>query len=156
MGRSRKPAEAQKGHLTLMENEQRAAEQQSVVTDREQLKKVPSKFLINNLARLEWKRITLELASIDIVGNLDRNNLIGYCNSWAKYVEVTQQLEEQELTVSGKNGEVKNPLIEIQKNYADEIRKFGSLCGLTIDSRLKAAAIKTEQTKDQMKEMFGI
>ena len=43
----------------------------------------------------------------------------------------------------------------VQKKYAEEMRKFASLCGMTIDSRLKAAAMKVEKVKDEIKDEFG-
>ena len=50
---------------------------------------------------------------------------------------------------------VGNPMIDIQKKYAEEMRKFASLCGLTIDARLKAAAVKTGNEQDEVKQKFG-
>lgn len=50
---------------------------------------------------------------------------------------------------------VENPLIKIQKQYADEMRRFASLCGLTIDSRLKLAVQKTTKERKEIEEDFG-
>ncbi len=50
---------------------------------------------------------------------------------------------------------VRNPLIDIQANYADEMRKFAALCGLTIDSRLKAATTKINKTQEEIHKKFG-
>ena len=49
----------------------------------------------------------------------------------------------------------KNPLIDVQKTYAEEMRKFAALCGLTIDSRLKVAATKTSKQEQDITEQFG-
>lgn len=43
----------------------------------------------------------------------------------------------------------------IQKKYAEEMRKFASLCGLTIDSRLKAATIKIDKVENEIEDEFG-
>ena len=50
---------------------------------------------------------------------------------------------------------IPNPLIGIQKNYSEEMKKYSSLLGLTIDSRLKLAALKIEKGKDKVKDEFG-
>ena len=50
---------------------------------------------------------------------------------------------------------VKNPLIDIQTNYAAEMRKFAGLCGMTIDSRLKAAVQKVDEKEEKLEQKFG-
>lgn len=105
------------------------------------------------------RRIIKELEKISLVGNLDRNNLIGYCNAFSNYVKTTEQLKEQTYTVERQTRTgvimVRNPLIDIQRMYADEMRKFASACGLTIDARLKAAAVKTDHARSEIERKFG-
>lgn len=83
----------------------------------------------------------------------------GYCNAYANYIKATDILKEQTYYIDRetRNGVivVKNPMVDIQTNYANEMRKFASLCGLTIDSRLKAAVTKTEKTEEMIQERFG-
>ena len=38
--------------------------------------------IIDDVAKKEWRRIVKELDKINIVGNLDRNNIGGYCNGF--------------------------------------------------------------------------
>jgi phage terminase small subunit len=72
---------------------------------------------------------------------------------------VTAELKDQDYCIRRETRTgaiiVQNPLIGIQKNYADEMRRFAALCGLTIDSRLKAATVKTEQKDEEIKQKFG-
>lgn len=158
MGKTRKPIDMQKAHLTLVEKQNRKMEEESVTTGNNQLK-TPPKWLINDTAKKEWRRIVKELNKISIVGNLDYANLGGYCNAYANYIKATDILKEQKYYIDRetRNGVivVKNPMVDIQTNYANEMRKFASLCGLTIDSRLKAAVTKTEKTEEMIQERFG-
>lgn len=121
--------------------------------------KTPPRWLINDVAKKEWRRIVRELNKIQIVGNLDYANLGGYCNAYANYIQVTEILKDQTYSIERKTRTgtiiVKNPLVDIQTNYAAEMRRFAALCGLTIDSRLKAAVVKTEKTEDMITEKFG-
>ena len=39
--------------------------------------------------------------------------------------------------------------------YSDEMRKYSSLLGLSIDSRLKLATIKSKETKQDIVDDFG-
>lgn len=159
MGRSRKPADMQKGHVIKINEYQRKQEEEMVTVGKNQIQRAPS-FLVDNVAKNEWKRLTKELESIEIIGNLDRNNLAAYCNAFSKYVKVTKELAEAPFLVDKETRygkmKVQNPLIGIQKNYAEEMRRFAALCGLTIDSRLKAANIKTKKSEDELEEKFGI
>ena len=158
MPRAKKPIDMQKAHLTLIEKQNRKAEEDSVTTGNNQLK-TPPRWLINDVAKKEWRRIVRELTKIQIVGNLDYANLGGYCNAYANYIQVTEILKDQTYSIERETRTgtiiVKNPLVDIQTNYAAEMRRFAALCGLTIDSRLKAAVVKTEKTEDMITEKFG-
>lgn len=158
MARPKKPVKMQKSHLTQAEKETKAVEELSVTTGNEQLRKPPS-WLVDSVAKKEWKRIIKELEEIEIVGNLDYANLAGYCNAYANYIKVSKTLKDENYCIERHTRTgiiiVKNPLIDVQTNYASEMRKFASLCGMTIDSRLKAAVIKTEKTEDAINQRFG-
>lgn len=158
MGRRRKPKDMQKSHLTLAEKERREEEERVVTTGNEQLK-TPPEWLFNRVAKAEWRRITKELQKIEVVGNLDRANLAGYCNAYAAYRDVTEKLKDQNYCIERetRNGTmlVKNPLLSVQKEYAEEMRKFAALCGMTVDARLKAAVVKVDEKNTQIEEQFG-
>ena len=158
MPRAKKPIDMQKAHLSLVEKQNKRIEEESVTTGKNHLKKPPD-WLINDTAKREWRRIVKELDKIDIVGNLDRANLGGYCNAYANYIKATEILKDQDYYIERETRTgiivVKNPMVDIQTTYAAEMRKFASLCGLTIDSRLKAAVTKTEKAEDMIKQKFG-
>ena len=158
MARPKKPLDMQKAHLTLVEKQNRKFEEEMVSTGNNHLK-TPPNWLINDVAKKEWRRIVRELNKINIIGNLDYANLGWYCNAYANYIKATDILKEQSYYIDRetRNGVivVKNPMVDIQTNYASEMRRFAALCGLTIDSRLKAAVTKTEKTEDMIQQKFG-
>lgn len=158
MARPRKPIEMQKAHLTVVEKQKKKMEEECVKTGNSQLKR-PPEWLVNERAKKEWRRIVKELNKIGVVGNLDLANLGGYCNAYANYIEVTELMKEQPYYIERQTRTgtitVRNPLVDIQRIYAAEMRKFATLCGLTIDSRLKAAATKTENTDEMIQKKFG-
>lgn len=158
MSRPRKPIDMQKAHNAIVEKRNRKQEEQYVVTGNNQLKS-PPKWLVNDTAKKEWRRIVRELKQIEIVGNLDYANLAGYCNAYANYIKTTEILREQEYYIERETRTgtivVKNPMVDIQTTYAAEMRKFASLCGLTIDSRLKAAVVKKDKKEEAVTERFG-
>lgn len=158
MSRGKKPLAMQKGNLTVLQKTEKKAQEESIITGRDQLDKPPS-WLVNAIAKKEFIRIVKECESIGVIGNLDINNLGGYCNAYAFYIKATKELKKENLVVEKirKNGKViaKNPLISVQNEYADEMRKFAALCGLTIDSRLKVATIKTTKQSQEIEGLFG-
>lgn len=86
---------------------------------------------------------------MDMLGDLDANNLACYCNAFANYRQASEQLDR--LLIEGEE----NPLIAIQNKYAKEMREFARLCGLSIDSRLKFAAVKLDNLESQIDDEFG-
>nr|DAM08100.1 MAG TPA: terminase small subunit [Caudoviricetes sp.] len=160
MPRPRKPLSEQKGNLTVEFQKQREFEESIVKTSRSELNAPPS-WLINQTAKKEFRRICKLLEEIDIVGDLDLTNICGYCNAYAMYRQATEELlkdvkEKNSLKVTGGNGqETENPLVGIQRRYAQEMRDFEKLCGLTIDSRLKLASSKAKNIDDDIQDKFG-
>lgn len=160
MPRSRIPVEMQKGNLTVEQQENKKLEETLIRTGKEMLAD-PPKWLIDKQSKNEFSRIVKEFEKmeIDVIGNLDVNNLGCYCNAFSSYIAVTKQLKKEEKVIEKptQNGKVlvKNPLCDIQKMYSEEMRKFAAMCGLTIDSRLKAATIVREEIDKDIEEEFG-
>lgn len=159
MGRYKKPLYMQTGHLTKLQTAQKKQEEDCVKVGKDMLL-IPPKYLADKKAKDEYKRITAELDKTDMVGNLDINNIAGYCNAYSFYLKATKELKGQPLTEKriqkdGSEITVENPLINIQKKYADEMRKFASMCGLTIDSRLKQAVVKVNKDDTELERKFG-
>lgn len=159
MGRPRKPLSQQTRHNTVIEMQRRQQEEDCVKVDSDQLKETPE-WLLNSVAKEEWKRVVRELEKVDIVGNLDVVNIGAYCNAYASYRAATAELARQPQIIEKqtKTGvqRAENPLINVQKKYAEEMRRFAGLCGLTIDSRLKAGASKVDAGEQYIFDRFGI
>ena len=160
MARPRKPLSEQTGNLTVKFQRQREFEEALITVDKSQLIHPPD-WLVDEVAVNEYKRVTKLLDDIEIIGNLDLSNIGGYCNAYAMYCKATSELARdislnKSMKVIGGNGqEVENPLIGIQRKYAQEMRNFERLCGLTVDSRLKFASSKAKEIDDNITDNFG-
>lgn len=113
----------------------------------------PPKWMKNKYAKSEFKRLVEELSKLDFLTELDINNLTGYCVAFANYRKATEELEGQPLTTNkqAQNGAiitVENPLIKIQLKYSEEMRRYASMLGLSIDSRMKIATLKIENAEE--------
>ena len=158
MPRPRKPLSQQKGNLTVLQQDRMKRQEELIKTDKDRLED-PPEFITNEVAIEEWVAITDELKKINIVGNLDLGNLVVYCNAFADYVEATINISNQDKVIvrPTSSGEmlVRNPWVDLQKNYADEMRKAGSKVGIDVNARLKAASAKVDEEQESIKEKFG-
>ncbi|MDB8575593.1 phage terminase small subunit P27 family [Turicibacter sanguinis] len=158
VGRPRKPLSQSTRKISKKERKEREMAE-SMVKGKSDNIKAPT-WLKDKVAKKEFKRLADELAEIDLICNLDVNHLAGYCEAYGKYVKATLELDGKSLTIpkllpNGSYSEVPHPLLKIQKMYAEECRKFASLIGLTMDSRLKISPKKLEQINDEVEEDFG-
>lgn len=159
-GRPKKPLELQNGNLTKEIKETKKLEEQGITNlNKNQLKNPPS-WLRDERALKEWKRLVDELEDISVICNLDYNNLGCYCNAYSFYIQATEELDKEPFlseytNKAGATNFIENPLMRIQIRYSDEMKKFASLLGLTIDSRLKIATIKNQNNQNDLVDEFG-
>lgn len=158
MPRARKPVDMQSKHLTNAEKEEREQQEEILILGKEQLENPPG-WLIDRVAKDEFIRVTNELSSVKIVGNLDLSNIGGYSNAFSTYVHAIESLRGKpsvvkEVTKSGVKL-VENPYLKIRDNAASEMRKFGALCGINVDGRLKLAVITTTNQENDITDEFG-
>ena len=154
MARPRKPLDQQTGHLTQDFQKRRKVEEAMIAAKKSALEQPPT-WLLDKVARDEWKRVVEELDDLEMVGNLDYDNIGGFCNAFSMYVKISKQLKKTPILLETKDGPRENPLIATQKKYAEEMRQFAKLIGLTIDSRLKFASEKTKVIDETISEEFG-
>ena len=153
MGRTRKPLSEQRGNLTKETQTRRAAEQDLVKTDCAYLSRPPD--WLSDRAKKEYCRLYNAMKNIDMLGDLDANNLAAYCDAFDNYLTASADVQESGLTIELDDKVVENPNVVLQIKYAKEMREFGKQCGLSIDSRLKFAAVKLEKTEQDIAEEFG-
>lgn len=150
MSRNRKPLNGQKGNLTVAQQENIRQTEQAYEVGAEQLKYAP-KWLIDDVAVKEWKRLVGELKKAGLACNLDKNNIGMYCNCYSEYLKICEQIKN----TPPYDYENYTALIRTQRTLIDDMMKISRTCGLTIDSRLKAGQIKVDKTNDEIEDAFG-
>lgn len=162
MSRARKPRAdmSENSHLTKEQQEKRELEENLATGKKDDLQKPPT--WLSKVAKAEYKRIIAEINKMEnsLICNIDKNMLASYCESFSNYLKATQELQNQPFTIykelsGGGSVIAENPLINIQKKYADETRKFAKLCGISIDSRLKLASLKAQEIQEELEDEFG-
>ena len=153
MGRTRKPLSEQRGNLTKEIQNRKSAEQDLVKTSRSYLATPPD--WLSDRAKKEYSRLYHAMKDMDMLGDLDANNLAAYCNAFDNYLEAAADVRKNGLTIELDDKVIENPNVALQIKYAKEMREFGKQCGLSIDSRLKFAAVKLEKAEQDIAEEFG-
>lgn len=143
------PLENQRGNITEETIKKKQLAEESVFTGNEQLEN-PPEWLINEVAVNEWKRLVKEFNKKSLISNLDYNNLGAYCNAFARYIDIVKKLGTKVLV-----GKENHPLVQLELKYSDEMKKYGSLLGLTMESRLKMGSGMVTKKEEKLENVFG-
>lgn len=108
---------------------------------------LPPKWLAGE-ALAEWHRIVPLLLSEKCVSQWDRTALVLYCQEWATYVDVTEQLRaEESMLAEGASGQfVEHPLLRIQGKCFKRLLQVCSEFGLTPAARSRLNVSPTDAT----------
>ncbi|MBB5915291.1 P27 family predicted phage terminase small subunit [Nocardia transvalensis] len=99
-------------------------------------------------ARAEWRRIVPGLARLDLLKEEDRALLAVYCETWARFVQATRDVQYNGFTIvnrtlrkDGTESEwtAKNPAVTVAENAAAQLRGLAQEFGLTPSAESKLA-----------------
>ncbi len=164
MARPRKPVNTQTRHNTQAEIQRQKFAESLVQTGREDLAET-SIGLMDATARKEYARVLRSLVDLPVIGNLDRTNLVGYCNYYSLHRKLEGKIKKQEAQMKKETKEQGEASDETNAYYFELLRqdrltcesmiRFEKLCGLTLDSRLKVADAAAKQVEDELQGEFG-
>ena len=87
-------------------------------------------------AKREWKRLVGELASLNMLTNLDRGALATYCQAYAMWTEAIQNVQKFGTMVKSPTGyPVQSPYVSIANRQAEIMMRIASEFGFTPASR---------------------
>ena len=156
MPRQNKPLSMMKKHLTSEEKIKKERQEEVVSVGKEQLARAPN-WLLDSVAKKEFKRLVKEYEKIDLVGNLDLNNIGEYCNLFSMYIEDINDYKEIKKSDMALSEKVERK-IEIKRDILrviEQMRKIGSLIGLDLNNRLKIANKIVDQEDAEINDEFG-
>ena len=155
MARSRKLLENSTADRTVVTRIAMAQQEKSISELKRELLNNPPKELRDVTAKKAWKRIVPDLLDLPVLCDLDRDALINYCNAWSEYME---SIKMQKCIMRANVPDMK--AMEVwwrrEEKAQDALRKFGALCGMSIDSRLKMAATHQKKEAEQVNKKFGV
>ena len=87
-------------------------------------------------AQREWDRLVTELATLNLLTNLDRAALAAYCGSYALWAEATEAIQKYGAMVKSPSGyPMQSPYIAIANRQAEIMMRIASEFGFTPASR---------------------
>ena len=122
----------------------------------EPLKSIEPPDWLTGEGAIRWRKDLRLLQSTGIITELDYNAFGRLCDLHAKYLQIRQQLEDQDMIISGINSkgqpyQIVNPLFYLMTSIIKELTKLEMLFGMTPSSR---ANIKVTSQADLETEQF--
>ncbi|MFD2830352.1 phage terminase small subunit P27 family [Corticicoccus populi] len=152
MGKDRLLVDNVKGNLTQDEIDARKSAEKRMY-DLEPIDITPPEHL-DDIAQTEYKRIVPLLRELPIAA-LDYSMVCAYCQFYSNWLQASEQMKSESLTITTAHGVRSNPLIIIQRDAHRSMQSIASKLGMTIDSRLKIMTPKqSEQKSDPFKSFF--
>lgn len=99
-------------------------------------------------ALAEWQRVVRLLRDRGDLSELDQAGLADYCLCRVRLEECERQIAEQGVLIPGQRGLVKNPALQIARQYRAAMQKWADLFGLTPASRSRISVPKAEADDD--------
>ena len=92
-------------------------------------------------ARKEWKRVSKELAELELLTGLDRNLLAAYCQAHALWVEAVASIARYGTMVKSPNGyPMQSPYVAVANKQVDIMGRIAAEFGMTPSSRSRIRA----------------
>lgn len=106
-------------------------------------------------ARREWRRVVRELHQAGLLTRVDRAALAAYCQAYSRWTHASRELDGEPLTLVTASGyRYPNPLLGIQNNALETMRKFMTEFGMTPSSRSRVKAEKVDDEPDELERLL--
>lgn len=107
-------------------------------------------------AKVEWKRISVQLMAVGLLTKVDRAALAAYCQTYSRWAEAEGMIKAHGILVKGMGGfPLPNPALRIADRAMDQMLKFLTEFGMSPSSRSRVTAAHEGQL-DMMEEyLFG-
>jgi P27 family predicted phage terminase small subunit len=115
-------------------------------------------------AKVEWRRVTAELAALNMLAAVDQCALAGYCQSYSRWKQAESLVTKHGLLLTepilSKTGEVigqrikRNPATTIASDALKSLARYGSLFGFDPSSRARLHINPTD-TADPFEEFLN-
>lgn len=111
---------------------------------------------IKGAGRKEWKRITVELAKLELISEMDKTALAVYCDIFNRWIEASAKLREFGMVVVSSQGfPMQSPYMSIVNKCLDQMRQYLTEFGMTPSSRSRLVGAVKPESDDDDQRFFG-
>jgi P27 family predicted phage terminase small subunit len=115
----------------------------------------PCPDFLEGKARQEYFRIGRKLERIGVLTEVDELALVSLCQSWAEYIEATEQARKTGMLVKSPSGyPIVNPYVTLANQALKRVRSFLTEFGMTPSSRSRINATPDETGGDNPWKAF--
>jgi P27 family predicted phage terminase small subunit len=109
---------------------------------------------LSAIAKTEWTRVTCLLRNRDLLDALDQNALADYVTCWERLQQCEAEISRYGVLVEGSNGRgrVKNPAVQLSRQYRDALMSWSKELGLTVASRTRLSVSPPGGTQRDAKD----
>ena len=105
-------------------------------------------------AKIEWDRIVPELHRLRLLTKIDITALVGYCQSWARYVQAEKYLSKHDTVfITDSRYMQQVPQVGMSQKFLKLCQSFMTEFGLTPSSRGKLSS-PAEDPDDEMEKFL--
>lgn len=106
-------------------------------------------------AQKEWRRVVPTLFKLGIVNHLDQMALADYCLCVHRLEQCEQEVTDKGVLIQSRDrGMVKNPALQLAREYRTSIQKWADQFGLTPSSRGRMN-LPVEEEHDEFEEFLN-
>lgn len=135
-GRTRKIVDISTGKIGKKEKLNRKIQEEKLKLDRAELENGAPEWL-RPAAAEEYNRVVAEAKKINLYDNLDLPILAIYADSYARFVEASEYLQERGSTIIVGDKEFVSPYVTIADKLMTQVLKCSTKLGLAVTDRLK-------------------
>lgn len=100
---------------------------------------------LSDIAKVEWGRISQDLAQLGLLSRIDRSALCAYCDCWGDYIEssklcATTEGKDRKVIKTAAGNLIENPYYSIKKRSLELMHKYLTEFGMSPASRTKIDA----------------
>jgi P27 family predicted phage terminase small subunit len=121
---------------------------------------------LDDVALMEWTRLTQELEAKQVITNVDMTILATYCQTYSEWVSLTNQAKNETRYLKTEKGyQYKNLIFADIAKLRKELQNYSAELGITPSSRTRVKAMKlakpkepttpAELRRERVKTLFG-
>ena len=103
---------------------------------------------LSDPARAEWRRLAGTLYEMGVLTTVDRAALAAYCQSWGRWVEAEEKLQESPTLFKTPSGYVQqSPWLSVANKQLELMGRFMAELGITPAARSRVASLLPQSTQ---------